>query len=66
MGLRERHDSHRQTADPLADVLTAAVDDARSEIDGVTFTFQTETNRELEREAIADAVATARQKAEAT
>lgn len=50
--------------DALGDLLAAA-DDADAEIDGVTFTFRTETRRELEREAVADAVTTARRKAEA-
>ena len=51
--------------DALGDLLAAAVDDAGAEIDGVTFTFRTETKRELEREAVADAVTTVRRKAEA-
>lgn len=51
--------------DRLGDTLSAAVDRAGVEIDEVTFTFQTETERELQREAIADAVGTARKKATA-
>lgn len=51
--------------DALGDVLAAAVDDADAEIGDVTFTFRTETKRELEREALEDAVETARRKADA-
>lgn len=51
--------------DSLGEVLAVAVDDAGAEIDGVTFTFRTETKRELDREAIEDAVETARKKAAA-
>ena len=51
--------------DALGTVLAAAVDEAGAEIDDVTFTFRTETKRDLEREAIEDAVETARKKAEA-
>lgn len=46
-------------------VISTAVDDAGVEINEVGFTFRTETRRDLQREAIADAVATARKKAEA-
>ncbi|MFC4451562.1 SIMPL domain-containing protein [Halorussus aquaticus] len=51
--------------DALGDLLAAGVDEANAEIDDVTFTFRTETKRQLEREAVADAVTTARRKAEA-
>lgn len=51
--------------DALGTVLTAAVDEADAEIGDVTFTFRTETKRELERKALEDAVETAREKAEA-
>jgi uncharacterized protein YggE len=49
----------------LGGVLTAAADEAAVEIDDVGFTFRAETRRELQREAIADGVAAARQKATA-
>ncbi|WP_435359188.1 SIMPL domain-containing protein [Haloarchaeobius sp. DFWS5] len=51
--------------DDLSETLSTAVDDAGVEIGDVTFTFQTPTRRALQREAIADAVETARGKAEA-
>ncbi|WP_158059318.1 SIMPL domain-containing protein [Halorussus halophilus] len=51
--------------DAVGDVLSAAVEKAGVEIDTVSFGFQTETKRELEREALTDAATTARQKAEA-
>lgn len=51
--------------DALGDLLAAAVDAADAEIEGVTFTFRTETKRKLEREVVADAVTTAGRKAEA-
>lgn len=51
--------------DRLGDVLSSAVEDAGVEISEVSFTFQTETRRDLQRDAIADAVATARKKAAA-
>ncbi|NEU58088.1 SIMPL domain-containing protein [Halorussus sp. MSC15.2] len=51
--------------DALGDILAAGVDEAEAEIEDVTFTFRTETKRELEREAVTDAVTTARRKAEA-
>lgn len=51
--------------DLLGEVLSTAVDEAGLEIDEVVFTFQTETQRALQREALADAVETARQKATA-
>lgn len=51
--------------DRLGDALAAAVDHAGVEIDEVAFSFRTETRRDLQREAIADAVATARRKATA-
>ena len=51
--------------DALGTVLAAAVDEADAEIGDVTFTFRTETKRKLEREALEDAVDTARGKAEA-
>lgn len=51
--------------DRLGEVLSAAVDEAGVEIESVTFAFRTRTQRTLQREAIADAVETARQKAEA-
>lgn len=51
--------------DRLGETLSAAVDGACVEIDEVEFTFRTETQRDLQREAIADAVETARQKATA-
>lgn len=51
--------------DRLGEVLSAAVDEAGVEVGEVTFTFRTGTRRELQREAIADAVETARGKAEA-
>lgn len=51
--------------DGLEDVLTTAVEDAGVEIKNVNFGFETETKRELEREALADAAKTARKKAEA-
>lgn len=50
--------------DRLGDTL-AAVDQAGVEVDGVDFTFQTETHRALQREATEDAVQTARKKAAA-
>ncbi len=46
-------------------VLSGAVEDAGLEIRDVTFTFRTATRRELQREAVADAVETARAKAAA-
>lgn len=52
--------------DRLGDTLSTAVDEAGVEINEVAFTFRTETRRDLQREAIADAVTTARKKAEAT
>jgi uncharacterized protein YggE len=51
--------------DALGDVLSAAVEVAEYEIESVTFGFRTETERELHRDAFADAVTTARKKAEA-
>lgn len=51
--------------DLLGNVLEAAVDRAGVEIDGVHFTFRTETRRDLQREATADAVRNSREKAEA-
>lgn len=51
--------------DRLGEALAAAVDKAEVEIDEVAFAFRTETARELQREAIADAVRTARRKATA-
>ena len=51
--------------DRLGEILSAAVDQAGVEIDEVGFTFRTETQRALQREAIADAVETARKKATA-
>lgn len=51
--------------DRLGDVLSAAVDDAGVEINEVAFTFQTGTQRDLQQEAIADAVDTARRNATA-
>ena len=41
------------------------MDEAGVEINEVAFTFRTETRRDIQREAIADAVTTARKKAEA-
>lgn len=46
-------------------VLSTAVDEAGVEVDDVTFGFRTETRRDLQREAIADAVEAAREKATA-
>lgn len=51
--------------DRLGAVLSAAVDEAGVEVEEVAFTFRTETRRELQREALADAVTTAREKADA-
>lgn len=51
--------------DSLGQVLSAAVDDAEAEIENVIFTFRTETMRELQQEALSDAVTTARKNAEA-
>lgn len=51
--------------DRLGDVLSAAVDEAGVEIDEVAFTFRAATRRALQREAIADAVGAAREKATA-
>ncbi|MFC4551332.1 MULTISPECIES: SIMPL domain-containing protein [Halorussus] len=51
--------------DSVGEVLTAAVDDAGAEVDTVNFGFRTETERELDREAVADAAETARKRAEA-
>lgn len=51
--------------DRLGDVLSSAVDEAAVEVKEVAFTFRPATRRELQREAIADAVATARKKADA-
>lgn len=51
--------------DRLGETLSTAVDQAGVEIDEVSFTFRTETQRELQCDAIADAVETARQKATA-
>lgn len=51
--------------DRLGDVLSAAVDDAGVEINEVAFTFQTETQRDLQQTAITDAVNTARKNATA-
>ncbi|WP_368411802.1 SIMPL domain-containing protein [Haladaptatus halobius] len=45
--------------DRLGDVLSAAVDEASVEINEVAFTFQTATQRELQRKAVADAVVAA-------
>lgn len=50
--------------DRLEEVLSGSVD-AGVQIGDVTFTFRTGTHRELQREAVADAVATAREKASA-
>lgn len=49
--------------DRLGETLSAAVEQAGVEIDEVGFTFRTETRRALQREALADAVETARNKA---
>lgn len=46
-------------------VLSTAVDEAGVEVDDVTFGFRIETRRDLQQEAIADAVETAREKAAA-
>lgn len=51
--------------DRLGETLSAAVDQAGVETEGVAFTFRTATQRELQREALADAVETARKKATA-
>lgn len=51
--------------DLLGGTLSAAVDRAGVEIDGVHFSFQTETHRTLQREATADAVRHARERADA-
>lgn len=51
--------------DRLGEILSAAVDQAGVEIERVAFTFRTATERELQRDAIADAVETARKKATA-
>lgn len=51
--------------DLLGETLSTAVDQAGVEIDEVGFTFRTETQRALQRDAIADAVETARKKATA-
>lgn len=51
--------------DRLGDVLSTAVDEAGVEVGEVAFAFRTETRRDLQREAIADAVETARRKATA-
>ncbi|MFC6734273.1 MULTISPECIES: SIMPL domain-containing protein [unclassified Haladaptatus] len=51
--------------DRLDDVLTSAVEGVGVEVNDVTFTFRTETQRELERKALEDAVRTARKKAQA-
>lgn len=47
----------------LTEALTGAVDRAGVEIRDVTFTFRTATQRELQREAVTDAVEAAREKA---
>ena len=46
-------------------VLSGATEDAGVEIRDVTFTFRTETRRDLQREAVADGVEAAREKAAA-
>lgn len=51
--------------DRLGAVLSSAVEEAGVEIDAVSFTFRPETQRELQCDALADAVATARRKATA-
>lgn len=51
--------------DSVGEVLAVAVDDAAAEIDTVNFGFRTATERELDREAVADAAETARKRAEA-
>lgn len=62
---RERISVTLHDLDALGDVLAAAVEVAEVEVQGVQFGFRTETERGLQRDALADAVATARTKAEA-
>lgn len=51
--------------DRLGEILSTAVDETGIEINEVAFTFRTETRRDLQHEAVADAVTTARKKADA-